>query len=917
MCPRTHLAAGTHTTRTTRTNHEDTLMRAAEIGRRYLDFFASKDHAVVPSASLLYNDPTLLFVNAGMVPFKPYFTGEEAAPWRRAVSNQKCVRTLDIEEVGRTTRHGTFFQMLGNFSFGDYFKREAIEYAWELVTTEQHNGGLGFDPASVWVTVLGPGFHPDYPEGDVEAISYWKQVGINPDHIQGRSLKDNYWNMGVPGPGGPCSEIYIDRGPQFGADGGPEADEDRFLEIWNLVFQQEDLSAVRAKDDFDIARQLPTQNIDTGAGLERISYLLQGKANMYEIDEVFPVIEQAARMAGKRYGADGDDDVRLRVVGDHVRSSLMLMTDGVTPGNEARGYVLRRLLRRSVRSMRLLGVTEPVLAELLSTSRDLMSTSYPDVAAQWDRVLPVATAEEESFRRTLSSGTQLFDLAAGQVKASGATRLSGDKAFQLHDTYGFPIDLTLEMSSEQGLDVDVEQFRSLMAEQRNRAKADARAKKGGTVSTEAYRQLREAGETPFLGYTDLEVATQLRGIIADGTVADRAIAGQTVELVLAETPFYAESGGQDSDAGTIVVDGTGLDVVDVQRPVPGLVVHKVVVPEGFEFGTGGQVQAVVDGFHRLGSCQAHTATHVVHAALRELVGPTATQAGSYNKPGYLRFDYSGQHGLSEALKQEIEQRCNAAIRDDLQVTATEMRLEDAKALGAMAMFGEKYPPIVRMVEMGGPWSRELCGGTHVHHASQIGLLSLLGEQSIGSGARRVEALVSTDAFSHLAAERALVTQLTDVLKTQPDQLKDRVEKLVADLKAAEKQIADLKAAQLLAGAGQMLQRAHDVNGYTVLAEQVSGVAGNELRNLATELRGRLGDVAAVVALVGGSQDKPAIVVATSQAARDKGAKAGALVRVAAEQLGGRGGGKDDLAQGGGTNGANAAQALQAVETALA
>ena len=892
-------------------------MKAAEIGRRYLDFFASKDHAVVPSASLLYNDPTLLFVNAGMVPFKPYFTGEEAAPWKRAVSNQKCVRTLDIEEVGKTTRHGTFFQMLGNFSFGDYFKAEAIEYAWELVTTEQHNGGFGFDPDKIWVTVLGPGYHPDYPDGDKDAIEYWLKAGIPREHIQGRSLKDNYWNMGVPGPGGPCSEIYIDRGPEFGADGGPEADEDRFLEIWNLVFQQEDLSAVRAKDDFDIARQLPTQNIDTGAGLERISYLLQGKNNMYEIDEVFPVIERAAAMAGKTYGKDNQDDVRLRVVGDHVRSSLMLMTDGVTPGNEARGYVLRRLLRRSVRSMRLLGVTDPVLPELLGVSKELMSQSYPDINDQWARVLPVATAEEESFRRTLTSGTQLFDLAVGDVKASGSSKLAGDKAFQLHDTYGFPIDLTLEMASEQGLDVDVDGFKSLMAEQRNRAKADAKAKKGGAVSTEAYRELREQGETPFRGYTELQVPTTLRGIIADGKVSDRASAGQTVELVLAETPFYAESGGQDSDAGVITVDGVNLDVLDVQSPVPGLVVHKVLVPEGVEFGAGTSVQAVVDGFHRLGSSQAHTATHVLGAALRELVGPTATQAGSYNKPGYLRFDYASQQSMSEALRLEIEERCNQALVENLVFTATELPLAEARAKGAQAMFGEKYPEIVRMVELGdGNWSRELCGGTHVASTAQIGIVDILAEQSIGSGARRFEALVSTDAFAHMAGERALVHGLTDILKTQPEQLTERVEKLVADLKAAEKQIADLKAAQLMAGIGDILAAAHDVNGYTVVTKQVPGVGGNELRNLATELRGRLCDVASVVALVGGTDDKPAVIVATSPSARDKGAKAGALIRVAAEQLGGKGGGKDDLAQGGGTNGAAAPQALAAVEAAL-
>ncbi len=884
-------------------------MKAADIGRLFTDFFASKDHTIVPSASLLYNDPTLLFVNAGMVPFKPYFTGAEPAPYRRAASIQKCVRTLDIEEVGKTTRHGTFFQMNGNFAFGGYFKREAIDFAWELVTTEQHNGGFGFDPDKVWVTA----YHDDDETADL-----WRRVGVPSERIQRRGLKDNYWHMGVPGPGGPCSEIYIDRGREYGPDGGPEADEDRFLEIWNLVFQTEELSAVRAKDDFDVARQLPSKNIDTGMGLERVAYLLQGVDNMYEIDEVFPVIERAAEMADRSYGKQHDDDVRLRVVGDHVRSALMLMTDGVTPGNEARGYVLRRLMRRSIRAMRLLGVTDPVLPELLGISRELMRASYPDIDVQWDRVLQVTTAEEDSFRRTLASGTQLFDVAVRDVRQQHTGRLSGDKAFQLHDTYGFPIDLTLEMAAEQGLAVDQSRFRELMDEQRSRAKADARSKKGSGVRTEVYRRLRDAGETPFHGYTDLNVETTVRGIVRDGQLVDSASSG-VVEVVLDETSFYAEAGGQDADAGIIRVHGVDLDVLDVQRPVPGLVVHTVQVPDGgVEFATSDQVQAMVDGFHRMGSCQAHSATHVIHAALRELVGPTAVQAGSYNKPGYLRFDFSSTHGLSAALADEVEARCNVAIRDDLGVSAVQMPLEEAKAMGAMAMFGEKYPPMVRVVELGGPWSRELCGGTHVERSSQIGMLTLLGEQSIGSGTRRVEALVSTDAFGHMAAERALVTGLSDMLKVQPDQLTDRVERMIAQLKAAEKQIAELKAEQLKAGAAELLAQARDVSGVTLLSRYLPEVSGNDLRNLAVELRGKLSaDAPVVVALVGGVDPKPAMVVATNQPARDRGLTAGELLRAGVPAIEGRGGGKDDLAQGGGTRAAGASDALKAVEAALA
>ena len=890
-------------------------MKTAEIRRRFLDHFTNAGHTLVPSASLVYNDPTLLFVNAGMVPFKAYFTGAEDAPFHTATSCQKCVRTLDIDEVGKTTRHGTFFQMNGNFSFGDYFKQGAIEHAWKLVTGSLDDGGLGFDPDRVWVTVLGPGYHPDFPDGDAEAVELWKSVGLPDERIQRRDLKDNYWNMGVPGPGGPCSEIYIDRGPDYGPDGGPVVDEDRFLEIWNLVFMQQELSAVRAKDDFDVLRPLPKPNIDTGMGLERVAYLMQGKDNMYEIDQIFPVIEKASELSGRKYGENRDDDIRMRVVADHVRSGLMLMTDGVTPGNEARGYVLRRLLRRSVRAMRLLGVHDPVLPELLPISKALMEESYPEVTSQWPRVSAAVYAEEESFRRTLASGTQIFDLAATRAKDAGATTLAGAQAFQLHDTYGFPIDLTLEMASEAGLEVDQAEFKRLMQEQKDRAKADARAKKGGAVSTEAYRSLRTAGETPFRGFTDLTVETPVRGIVRDGELVDAAHPGDIVEVVLEETPFYAESGGQDADSGTLTGNGLALDVLDVQRPVQGLVVHKVMVNEG-ELTAGAPVLAQVDAAARFAGSQAHTATHIVNAALRQMLGQGTHQAGSYNKPGYLRFDFNAAQALSADMRQELEGLVNQAVRDDFAVTDRELPLEEAKALGAQAMFGEKYGNVVRMVELAGPWSRELCGGTHVQSTAQIGLVNLLGEGSVGSGIRRVEALVSKDAFDQFAAERALVASLADTLKAQPDQLADRVEKLLAELKSAQKQVADLKQRELLSSAGSLADAAVDVGGYKLVARRLDEASGGDLRTLAMEVRNRLSAHPAVVALVG-LAGKPVVTVATNEAARGLGARAGLLVGVAAERLGGRGGGKDDLAQGGGTDAAGADAALQAVREALA
>ncbi|MGZ4464024.1 MAG: alanine--tRNA ligase, partial [Nocardioides sp.] len=613
-------------------------MDTAEIRRRFVAHFERAGHTPVPSASLLVDDPNLLFVNAGMVPFKPYFLGQETPPYSRATSVQKCVRTPDIEDVGKTTRHGTFFEMCGNFSFGDYFKERAIELAWDLVTKSVADGGWGFAEDKLYPSVY---------EDDPEAVELWKKItGLPDDRIARLGKAENYWSMGVPGPGGPCSEILIDRGPAYGADGDFSA-EDRYLEFWNLVFMQDELSAVRSKTDFDIAGSLPKKNIDTGMGLERVAFLMQGKENMYEIDVMFPVIERAMELTGRRYGADHEDDVRFRVVADHVRSAMMLIGDGVTPGNEGRGYVLRRLLRRAVRSVRLLGYEDPALPELMPVSRDKMGETYTELHTDWERISRVAFAEEEAFRKTLQAGTQIFDLAAQEVRSSGQTRLSGAKAFALHDTYGFPIDLTLEMASEAGLQVDEDGFRGLMAEQRQRAKDDARSKKGQHADTGVYRSvLDEHGPTEWLAYETLRTESRALALLSGGAPVPVLGAGEVGELVLDRTPFYAESGGQVADAGTIEFDGGRLEVLDVQRPVRGLVVHQVRVVDG-EFHPGSGLLAQVDPQWRTGARQAHSGTHVVHAALREVLGPTALQSGSYNRPGYLRLDFGWTSGLSE------------------------------------------------------------------------------------------------------------------------------------------------------------------------------------------------------------------------------------------------------------------------------
>ncbi|MDP9822832.1 alanyl-tRNA synthetase [Nocardioides massiliensis] len=889
-------------------------MDTAEIRRRFTEHFRRNGHTLVPSASLLLDDPNLLFVNAGMVPFKPYFLGQETPPYARATSVQKCVRTLDIEEVGKTTRHGTFFQMAGNFSFGDYFKDGAIRLAWELITGSVESGGFGFDGDRIWVTVL---------DGDDEAAELWRsETGIPAERIQRRGLLDNYWNMGVPGPGGPCSEIYYDRGPEFGPDGGPIVDEDRFLEIWNLVFMQESLSQVRAKDDFDIEGPLPAKNIDTGLGVERVAYLLQGKTNMYEIDEVFPVIEKASELTGRRYGADHTDDVRFRVVADHVRSALMLIGDGVTPGNEARGYVLRRLLRRAVRSMRLLGYEDRALPELLPVSFERMKLGYPELEADFARISGVAYAEEDAFRKTLTAGTQIFDVAAGEVKQSGGTRLSGEKAFALHDTYGFPIDLTLEMASEQGLEVDEAGFRALMTEQRERAKADAKAKKGQHADTGVYRGILDAhGPTEWLAYETLETESAPLALLSEGQSVDVLREGSVGELVLDRTPFYAESGGQAADAGIIAFDGGRLEVLDVQRPVRGLVVHQVRVVEG-ELAVGssaaGTLHAQVDKEWRVGARQAHSGTHVVHAALRDVLGPTALQSGSYNRPGYLRLDFGWTKALSPDQVRDLERISNEALRRDLPVAADYMTLQEARDFGALALFGETYDDQkVRVVEIGGPWSRELCGGTHVERSSQIGTVVVTSESSVGSGNRRVEALVGLEGFAYLARERDLVNSLTGMLKARPDNLVDRVRETVDRLKSVEKELEKLRAEQLLAATGDLAAGAEDLGGVRFVGHHAAGTGGGDVRKLALDVRGRLGNGApAVVAVIGDGGGKPAIVVATNEAARERGLSANDLLRAAAPALGGKGGGKDDVAQGGGTDVSRIGEALEAVRTAI-
>ncbi|GFH66774.1 MULTISPECIES: alanine--tRNA ligase [Streptomyces] len=886
-------------------------MESAEIRRRWLRFFEERGHTVVPSASLIADDPTLLLVPAGMVPFKPYFLGEAAPPAPRATSVQKCVRTPDIEEVGKTTRHGTFFQMCGNFSFGDYFKEGAITYAWELLTSPQEQGGYGLDPERLWITV--------YLDDD-EAETIWREkIGVPAERIQRLGKKDNFWSMGVPGPCGPCSEINYDRGPEFGVEGGPAVNDERYVEIWNLVFMQYERGAGEDKEDFPILGDLPSKNIDTGLGLERLAMILQDVRNLYEIDTSRVVIDKATELTGVRYGTDQASDVSLRVVTDHMRTSVMLIGDGVTPGNEGRGYVLRRIMRRAIRNMRLLGATGPVVSELVDTVIDSMGQQYPELVTERKRILTVALAEEAAFLKALKGGTNILDTAVTETKAAGSTVLSGDKAFLLHDTWGFPIDLTLEMAAEQGLTVDEPGFRRLMKEQRERAKADARAKKTGHADLSAYREVADAaGATDFTGYLATEGESTVVGLLVDGVSSPAATEGDEVEIVLDRTPFYAEGGGQIADTGRIRFDnGAVVEVRDVQKPVPGVHVHKGVVQVG-EVTVGSPAYAAIDVGRRRAIARAHSATHLTHQALRDALGPTAAQAGSENQPGRFRFDFGSPAAVPGAVLTDVEQKINEVLARDLDVQAEVMSIDDAKKQGAIAEFGEKYGERVRVVTIG-DFSKELCGGTHVHNTAQLGLVKLLGESSIGSGVRRIEALVGVDAYHFLAKEHTVVAQLQELVKGRPEELPEKVSAMLGKLKEAEKEIERFRAEKVLQAAAGLAAGAQDVRGTALVTGRVpDGTGADDLRKLVLDVRGRIpSDRPAVVALFTVAGDRPLTVVATNEAARERGLKAGDLVRTAAKTLGGGGGGKPDVAQGGGQNPQAIDEAVSAVERQVA
>ena len=878
-------------------------MTTAEIREKYLKFFEEKGCKRMPSSSLIPDDPSLLLTSAGMVQFKPYFLHQkELDPqYIGTTTVQKCVRTNDIDNIG-DARHLSFFEMLGNFSFGKYFKNEMCTWAYEFSTEV-----LGLPKEKLYFTVF---------EDDDETIEIWKSLGVEDSHISRLGEDDNFWRAGPTGPCGPCSEIYFDQGPEVGCgspDCAPGCDCDRFLEYWNCVFTQFD-----GQEDGTLA-PLPSKNIDTGMGLERIAAIMQGVTNNYDTDVLRSLIAVGERLSGKEYKTDADVDKSLRIISDHSRSVTFMIADGILPSNEGRGYVLRRLLRRTIQAMRVLGVTEPVIPHLLPVSKDAMVASYPELEKTFHDVSESAYGEEDAFRRTLDNGIEILDVAVNKAKKTSDPVVSGDDAFTLHDTYGFPIELTLEMAADQGVKVDEAKFRELMSEQKSRARADA-LKKRHNVDLSVYDDFKKTLLQPidFLGYTDMSARAKVLGIMQEGKGSVPAVsAPANVEVILDRTPFYAEAGGQLADQGEILSDdGAVLEVDDVQKPIKDLIVHQCRLTEG-TLAVGTEVSASIDLARRGAIARSHTATHMVHKALREELGPQATQRGSEDAPNRLRFDFQWSSAPSKDVMNTVEARVNDRLRDNLIVTTTEMKFDDAIALGAMHLFGEKYGDVVRVVSIGEDgWSRELCGGTHVDHVGKIGSINIMSEASIGSGVRRVDAVVGESAYEFNAREHALVSQLSDMVNARPDELADRVNALLARLKESDRRLATMYESQLAASVPALVSETKASQApVKVAAKNVEHFGSfDALRKTVLDVRGQLGEeFPVVVALAGVNEEgKPMVAVATNEAARKQGIKAGDLVRGASKILGGGGGGKPDFAQGGGADATKINEALEAL-----
>ena len=867
-------------------------MDSNQLRSTFLRFFEERSHTVRPSASLIPVDPTLLLNNAGMVPFKPYFLGEEQPPYARAASSQKCVRTVDIDIIGTTARHASFFEMLGNFSFGDYFKEDAIPWAFELVTE-----GFGMDPEFLWFTVH---------ETDDEAAQIWlDKVGVQPHRLQRRD-HDNFWQMGVAGPCGPSSEIFFDRGAAYGPDGGPVVDEERFVEIWNLVFMQ------NIQDTpYHVIGDLPAKSIDTGMGLERMATVLQGVETLFDIDTVRHVLDTAASFAGVTYGEDPMVDVSLRVLADHGRAMTFLIGDGVVPSNDGRGYVLRRILRRAVRHAWRLGGKGLITPKLVQATVEVMAAGYPELLNQQDFVTDVVTREETRFRQTLQSGHSLLESELETVPAGGL--LSGDTTFKLHDTFGFPVELTKEIAGERGVDVDLEAFETAMEEQRNRARA---AWKGGedSATADVYRALLDdIGPSDFVGYTAEAGRGRVLALLREGSPIDRVEEGMEVEVFLDSTPFYAEAGGQVGDTGLIETETGRLVVKDTQAGVPGLNGHRGIVARGF-VQVGQDADARIDSPRREGIRKSHTGTHVLHWALRNVLGQHVQQAGSLVQNGRLRFDFSHFGGLDPGEFAEVERLANERVTANAGVRSFETSKDEAKALGALAFFGDKYGDVVRVVEIG-DYSKELCGGTHTPSAGQVGPLVVLGESSIGSNLRRIEALSGDRAYQYFAGLRRQLTDAGRLLHAQPEEVADRVATLLERTKTLEAELAAVGQKARSEVAADIAESSEPINDTFLAVAAVGEMPPDQLRVLALQVRDRI--KRGVVVLGCTHAGKGALIGAVTGDLVASGVSAAELILPAARVLGGGGSRDPELAQAGGPQGDHLPEALDAAREAAA
>ncbi|MCL9662005.1 alanine--tRNA ligase [Paenibacillus hunanensis] len=873
-------------------------MKASEIRSKWLAFFESKGHKVEPSAPLVpINDPSLLWINAGMAPLKAYFDGRIQPDNPRITNSQKCIRTNDIENVGKTRRHHTFFEMLGNFSIGDYFKEEAITWAWEFLTGKEW---IGFDPERLSVTV--------YPE-DEEAFKLWNEkIGLPAERII--KLEDNFWDIGE-GPCGPCTEIFYDRGDAYGAldpndpEMYPGGENERFLEVWNLVFSQFNHN----KDGS--YTPLPNKNIDTGAGLERFTSILQDVDSNFDTDLFQPMIQETARIAGVTYKQNNDTDVALKVIADHIRTVTFAVGDGVLPSNEGRGYVIRRLLRRAVRYGKVIGLDKPFLFSLVKTVGDVMGMYYPTVVEQRDYIEKIIRTEEERFHETLSDGLNILADLSQQAKSNGQTAISGADAFKLYDTYGFPFDLTEDYALENGLTVDREGFDAAMQEQRDRARAARQDSGSMKVQGGVLSELEAKSE--FVGYEQLTVQSTVAAIVADDAFVQSAGEGQTVQVILDVTPFYAESGGQVSDLGLLTSDKVEASVETLFKAPRGQSVHIVTIRSG-ELHVGDTVTAQVDAPNRNDIIKNHTATHLMHKALKEVLGNHANQAGSLVEAERLRFDFSHFSSVTPEELADIERRVNQEIWKGLDVEISYAAIDEAKAMGAMALFGEKYGDIVRVVKIG-DYSIELCGGCHVDNTSRIGLFKIVSESGIGSGVRRIEAVTGRLAYMFLDSQLDILKQAAVQLKSNVHDVPKRIEALNQQVRDLGRENESLQSKLSLIEAGQLTDQVETVGSTPLLATEVQAPSMDALRGLADELKVKLPE--AVLVLGAAIEDKVNFVVVVPKSGIERGLHAGKLVKEVAAICGGGGGGRPDMAQAGGKDASKLREALEAAKKHVA